>query len=158
MADPSLEGASSPQAAVEAYLRAWRDGDAEAQWALMLKVDPEGAHIEHRPTNAIVERWSHADFVERFPEFKAKYFDRYILRRTHTRSMSSGRVRVHYAARRKDSLLNPHLPLWLSRSRLAIELAHMLFGLFPWYDVLSYYDVVRSGGGWRIAHWRYYKY
>lgn len=158
MATPSNQGRLTPADAVESYLRAWRDGDADAQWDLSMKVGPEGAFVEHHVTNAIVERWSRDEFGSRFPALKAKYYDRYVLRRLRVHRSSSDRARVHYAARRKDSLLEPHLPFLLSQSRFFVELCRTVFRLYPWYDALSYFDVVRTNGSWLLADWQYYKY
>lgn len=148
---------STPEAAVASYLRAWRDGDPDAQWECLLKVDPEGMVIEHHVTPALSERWDRAAFRERFPQLKAKYYDRYELKRLRSVRSSSDKVRVHYAARRKDSLLRS-VPFWLSKSRWLLQLFEMLFGLLPWYDTLSWYDVVPRGDIWLIADWCYYKY
>ncbi|MBV8300086.1 MAG: hypothetical protein JO083_11140 [Candidatus Eremiobacteraeota bacterium] len=148
---------STPEATVEAYLAAWRDGNDAAQWDLSFKVDADAALIDHHVTDAIVERWTRADFKEHFPDLKAKFYDRYDLYRTRIHCPTSERARVHYAARRKDSLLKRHLSAWMSRWAVIVALAQ-IFGIHPWYDALSYFDVVHSNGKWCVRDWRYYKY
>ena len=148
---------SSPNQSVASYIRAWRDDDPEAQWQCLAKVDPDRRLIEHRVTDAISERWDFAVFQEHFPALKSKYHDRYILRRLRTVRMSSTTARVHYAVRRKDSLLRS-LPFALSKWMWLTQAAERVFGLYPWYDALSYYDVTLKQSSWLVTDWRYYKY
>ena len=157
MAATSEQDLSTPEACVETFLRAWRDGDPEAQWRCMLKADPDGRTIVHHVTNAIARELDFAAFSELFVENKAKYYDRYELRRLRFSRKSPDAARVRYAARRKTSLLHS-LPFALSTLGWVTDVLGWLFGRSPWYDALSYYDVVRRGGEWLVEDWRYYKY